>query len=95
MLSRGNTVNDAGVAAMLTLLAHTGDTNIAHRAGFDALTRIKRDMKDFLKTQPAQTNLRALYDKARELDAQFVAQNISPGGCADLLSVTFFLITVT
>ncbi|MEA4934098.1 MAG: triphosphoribosyl-dephospho-CoA synthase [Lawsonibacter sp.] len=30
-------------------------------------------------------------DAAAELDRAMIARNLSPGGCADLLAITFFL----
>jgi holo-ACP synthase/triphosphoribosyl-dephospho-CoA synthase len=88
MLGRGYSLNDAGIAAFLQLLAHTEDTNIIHRAGEAALRRIREETARFLGTNPGMEEMRA---KAADLDKEFTARNISPGGCADLLGVTIFL----
>jgi holo-ACP synthase/triphosphoribosyl-dephospho-CoA synthase len=88
MLEAGHSMNDAGIAAFLSLLAHTDDTNIVHRAGKAALERIREDAASFLSSEPG---MEAMRGKAVALDREFIEKNISPGGCADLLAVTFFL----
>jgi holo-ACP synthase/triphosphoribosyl-dephospho-CoA synthase len=91
-IGAGNfSVNDAGVAAFLHILGSAEDTNIMHRAqktGPDALARIRADARDFLAKNPSSGEI---LDKARALDREFVRLNVSPGGCADLLTVAFFL----
>lgn len=87
-ITRGASLGDAGVEALLHLLVHTGDTNVIARAGLDALCQIQRDVRAFLKTQPSPA---AILQYAAALDEDFIARNISPGGCADLLAVTYML----
>jgi holo-ACP synthase/triphosphoribosyl-dephospho-CoA synthase len=86
-LAAGHSLNNAGVAALLTLLAHTADTNIVHRSSAATLTRIQKDVAAFLQSDP---DMDAILRKAEELDRDFISRNISPGGCADLLAVTLF-----
>ncbi|MCL1818313.1 MAG: citrate lyase holo-[acyl-carrier protein] synthase [Spirochaetaceae bacterium] len=88
MLKEGHTVNDAGIAVLLHILAHAEDTNIAHRGGEGALSSVQEDLRAFLAANPG---MEALREKAASLDKAFIAANISPGGCADLLGVAFFL----
>ncbi|MDR3284625.1 MAG: triphosphoribosyl-dephospho-CoA synthase CitG [Treponema sp.] len=96
LLKKGVPPNGAGVAALFSLMSQVDDTNILHRAGIDALQRVQKEAASVLAQYPPEalcqkTGLEALYQKARKLDEQFTAQNISPGGSADLLGVTFFL----
>jgi holo-ACP synthase/triphosphoribosyl-dephospho-CoA synthase len=91
-LAAGFSVNDAGIAALLHLLAHTEDTNIVYRAGAGTLNRIQKDAAAFLEKRPS---LEAMKTYARELDGKFAGENISPGGSADLLALTFFLDQLT
>jgi holo-ACP synthase/triphosphoribosyl-dephospho-CoA synthase len=86
-LREGHSLNNAGVAALLSLLAHTVDTNIVHRSSAADLFRIQKDVALFLKGSPDMT---AILLKATELDREFISRNISPGGCADLLAVCLF-----
>ncbi|MCL2602358.1 MAG: citrate lyase holo-[acyl-carrier protein] synthase [Treponema sp.] len=87
-ITGGASIGDAGVQALLHMLAHTEDTNVIARAGIDALHEIQRDVQVFLDTQPP---IDAVLRYAAALDDDFIARNISPGGCADLLAVTYML----
>jgi holo-ACP synthase/triphosphoribosyl-dephospho-CoA synthase len=86
-LAAGHSLNNSGVATLLTLLAHTADTNIVHRSSAATLTRIQQDVAAFLQGNP---DMDAILRKAKELDRDFISRNISPGGCADLLAVALF-----
>jgi holo-ACP synthase/triphosphoribosyl-dephospho-CoA synthase len=88
LLEEGHSLNDAGVAVFLRLLAETEDTNIVHRSDLRELRRIQGETSAFLATRPSMEELRK---KAGELDGEFIRRNISPGGSADLLAVTLFL----
>jgi triphosphoribosyl-dephospho-CoA synthetase len=88
MLAEGHSMNDAGIAALLCLLAHTDDTNSIHRSNLETLRAIQRDIAAFRESKP---DIEALREKAAALDKEFIARNISPGGCAELLGVTLFL----
>ncbi|GMO41302.1 MAG: triphosphoribosyl-dephospho-CoA synthase CitG [Treponemataceae bacterium] len=96
ILAGSAVLNGAGIAAFLRVLGGAEDTNIVSRAeknagaesGMETLARIQTDARDFLDTQPSAE---MILQKARELDVAFIAQNISPGGCADLLAAAFFL----
>jgi holo-ACP synthase/triphosphoribosyl-dephospho-CoA synthase len=87
-LEEGASRNDAGVAALLALLTQAQDSNIAHRAGADALARIRLETGAFLAQNPSLPQILA---KAADLDRAFIAAHISPGGAADLLAACFFL----
>ncbi|MCL2006671.1 MAG: triphosphoribosyl-dephospho-CoA synthase CitG [Treponema sp.] len=88
MLIEGHSYNDAGIAAFLSLLACVDDTNIIHRSCLSTLRCIQKETADFLNRNPSPADM---LNRAAELDRQFIAENISPGGCADLLALTFFL----
>jgi holo-ACP synthase/triphosphoribosyl-dephospho-CoA synthase len=88
LLAAGHPMNDAGLGAFLSLLAHTGDTNIVHRGGASTLARIRNETAAFLAANPC---LAVMREQAAALDREFTAANISPGGSADLLAVTIFL----
>jgi holo-ACP synthase/triphosphoribosyl-dephospho-CoA synthase len=87
-LAENYSYNDAGLVVLLHLLAHTDDTNIVHRSGISALRDIQEKIKEFLAENP---DINAMRHLIIDLDRQFTARNISPGGCADLLAITFFL----
>jgi holo-ACP synthase/triphosphoribosyl-dephospho-CoA synthase len=88
LLARGHSLNDAGAAVLLRLLAHTEDTNIVHRAGPQALGDLQKEIAAFLAENPTREET---LKKATELDREFIRLHISPGGSADLLAVSLFL----
>jgi holo-ACP synthase/triphosphoribosyl-dephospho-CoA synthase len=87
-LSNGKSYNDAGVETLLYLLAHVTDTNVINRSNHEVLKTLQTSLQTFLDTQPDNT---AVLKYAEQLNTQFIIDNISPGGCADLLAISFML----
>ncbi|HOS69382.1 MAG TPA: triphosphoribosyl-dephospho-CoA synthase CitG [Bacillota bacterium] len=85
-ISEGMNLNDAGVYTLLTLISQVTDTNIISRCGLSAQQTIQKSIQTLL----SENTLPGLND-VRELDCSFIEKNISPGGCADLLAMTFML----
>lgn len=85
-LNDGLNANDAGVYALLHLIAHVGDTALYHRGGAEGATFAAEAAQALIKDGkfPATADVEAL-------DDAFIERNLSPGGCADLLAVTYFL----
>lgn len=84
-LAAGKNRNDAGVWALMQLIARGSDTNMVARGGIEeAAAAAGRARK--LCEEPELS-----LSKVRELDQMFIKKNLSPGGCADLLAVTYFL----
>ncbi len=84
-LDKGMSLNDAGAWTLLELLCATEDSNIIARSDMETLQAVKAQAKELLSKED-----RSLED-LRELDRSFIQKNISPGGCADLLALTYFL----
>ncbi len=74
---------DGAYLALLSLMAHVHDTNVLHRAGEEGLVWLQSRAKALLE----DFSLRQL----EQLDRDCIEKNISPGGCADLLAIAFFL----
>ncbi len=87
-LTDGYPINSAGVFALLHLLAHTEDTNVAGRAGYQALVAMQNEAKNFLVSDPDMTSVLRFTE---ELDQRYSRSGVSPGGVADLLALTYFL----
>jgi holo-ACP synthase/triphosphoribosyl-dephospho-CoA synthase len=85
-LQDGLSLNDAGCLALLHLMLHTEDTNLMARGGVEAGQQVQQEVAALLKRTPHPDHA-----ALRDLDAAFVARNLSPGGSADLLSVCFLL----
>ena len=85
-LKKGLSLNDAGCAALLHLICSTDDTNLIHRGGREQQLAICQR----LKTMLAETPFPVLAE-IEALDKEFIQKDLSPGGSADLLALTFYL----
>ena len=83
-IAEGKNLNDAGLYALLALMAQVHDSNIIKRSGMEGqqwvMTRAKKMLAEGFDT-----------DDLRRMNDEFAAKNISPGGCADLLAIAYFL----
>ena len=79
----GYSINDAAALTLLALIAQTDDTNMIHRGGLALAWQCKAEAAVLEKRSPDEI-LAAL----PALDAAYQAQRLSPGGCADLLSLS-------
>ena len=85
-LAAGLSINDAGCAALLALMAQNTDTNVIHRGGMEAQRQLCHQAQALLEAAP--------YPSAAALEAldrQLIADHISPGGSADLLALCYLL----
>lgn len=85
-LKKGLAHNDAGAAALLHLIAAVEDTNLYRRGGEDGAAWAANTARELTETCPYPSAA-----QIESLDDAFIARNLSPGGCADLLAVTYFL----
>ena len=83
----GRTMNQAGLLTLLRYISAAEDTNMIIRSDYGTVLKIQERLKEFLKTAGYEKQLEMLPD----LDAYFVKKNISPGGSADMLALTYFL----
>ena len=85
-LADGKTPDEAGAAALLAIIAHTADTNVISRVGIEGQKAASGALRVLLEKQPYP-------DRAtlETLDRAYIAQNLSPGGCADLLAICWML----
>ena len=85
-LARGMSPDEAGCAALLSIIVSTADTNLISRGGIDGQRRASAELRDLLRTDPYPDKA-----AAEALDRAYIAQNLSPGGGADLLALCFLL----
>ena len=85
-LKDGLLQNDAGAISLLHLISNIVDTNLYKRGGMEGIEYAKNSARALLSksTYPSRSEIEAL-------DDDFIKKNLSPGGCADLLAVTYFL----
>ena len=74
---------------LLYLMTFVEDGNLIHRGGIDAYKKVQQEAK--LLFDEAQTlSEEELVSKLEDYDNVLIERNLSPGGSADLLSLTFF-----
>ena len=86
LMDKNLSQNDAGAITLLHFIANVKDTNIYHRGGIEGAKYAALAAKNILSCSPEP--------KKRQielLDDDFIGHNLSPGGCADLLAITYFL----
>lgn len=86
---KGATINDALVHALISLMTVVEDSNVIWRTDYDTLLEVQKIAKNILSLGSVFT------EKGRmaiaETERYFLQRRISPGGSADLLSVTITL----
>lgn len=83
-LSEGMCRNDAGVAALLHLIARGTDSNMLARGGEEQAAWAAEEAGRLLPRPDREAVI--------SLDQAYISRNLSPGGCADLLAVSYFLL---
>ncbi|MDR3414503.1 MAG: triphosphoribosyl-dephospho-CoA synthase CitG [Formivibrio sp.] len=74
---------------LIHLMAYNQDTNLVARGGMEGLAYVQSYARGLLAEKPRTTE-----DRISQLscfDNELISRNLSPGGSADLLSVTWFL----
>ncbi len=84
-IDAGNSFNDGGVYTLLEIVLLIEDTNIIARSDYNTFLTIKEKIKNILELKDKNK-----IGLIKELDSYFITKNISAGGAADLLSLTYF-----
>lgn len=85
-LAAGKSINEAGCAALLAMLAQTVDTNMIHRGSYEIQQETMKTLSALLETEPFPSK-----ETLEALDEAFIQKNLSPGGTADLLALVYML----
>lgn len=88
-LAAGASRDTALAAAFLHLLEHNRDTNLVARGGLPGLVYARRAAARLRRT--GGVDAPTFEARFRRLDDRFIARNLSPGGSADLLALTWVL----
>jgi len=88
-IRQGLSENHAGCITLLHLIASTDDTNLIHRSTRQKQLEIQRQIRGMLEKDTFPK-----LETIAELDKTFIANNLSPGGSADLLAMTYFLYNI-
>ena len=75
------------VKTLLCIMSELDDTNVIHRVGYETAQAVKREARELLDN----------FDVAglEAMNRSFISRNISPGGAADMLSLTIFIDSIT
>lgn len=87
--SEGASDERALFEALLQLMAHNDDTNLVSRGGMQGLRFVQSEARGLLEGPCPGMAVRVAQLTA--LDELLIARNLSPGGSADLLAVSWFL----
>lgn len=85
-LRQGKSNDEAGAAALLAILSRTVDTNMIARGGFDTQREKSAALQKLLTADPYPDT-----ETLRALDRAYTAENLSPGGSADLMALCWLL----
>ena len=86
-LSRGLSPEQAGIRALFAITTDTQDTNLLSRGGPEGAAWAADQARQLLTRYPDAIPFRVL----EELDREFTRRELSAGGCADLLAVSWLL----
>jgi len=85
--SKHTSESDALYRTLLYIMSTLDDTNVYYRVGEQMAQQVKVDAKTLLDDFSIQ--------KLEQMNADFVRKNISPGGAADMLSLTLYVYHLT
>lgn len=87
---RGMEQNTRNIFALLHIMAKLHDTNVLHRASYDGLQWLQQQAAIIIadKHTLSEDDMK----QVEKLNEQCIAKNISPGGAADILAASLFLL---
>lgn len=88
-LSAARGYDAAAIDALFALMANLNDTNLYHRGGPAAATKVKMLARGFLEMGGSAAN--DWREQAISCHKVFIQDKLSPGGAADLLAATYLL----
>ena len=68
---------------LLLIMSQLDDTNVIHRVGYDRAQQVKREARELLDNFSTQA--------LEQMNRDYIALNISPGGSADMVALTLFI----
>ena len=82
----GYLADDASTAPhrlLLLIMSQLDDTNVIHRVGYEQAQQVKREARELLDNYNAAAMV--------QMNRDYIALNISPGGSADMVALTLFI----
>lgn len=81
-------LNDRLIHTLICIMQHCEDSNVLHRHSMETLKEVQQKAAYIISIGGMTTEIGK--GAIENLDSEFIKQNISPGGSADLLAVTVF-----
>ena len=85
-LAKGTDSHTVQLLLLLYLMTFVEDGNLIHRGGITAWKAVKQESKALLENTPSEE----LLSQMSIYNQKLIEQHLSPGGSADLLSLTFY-----
>lgn len=89
-LSKGFDLNRTLAGTLIEIMSIADDTNIISRGGIDALKYVKKEAGKFISSEHIFQKEWKKHLETMNID--FKKRNLSPGGSADLLAATIFIL---
>ena len=89
VIRAGRGKDEAALEALMTLMSVVVDSNVLHRRGWEGLALMRREAENFLIR--GGTGQKGGTERLKDMNELFIRENLSPGGCADLLALTLFV----
>ena len=86
LLSEGKSNDEAGYTVLLKMIAVSEDTNLIHRGSIEVQRKKAKEAEEILAGQGCPSA-----DEMEQLDSEYIKENLSPGGSADLLAACWYL----
>lgn len=83
--------NDLYTQILIELMSIVEDSTIVYRHDINTLRKVQEDAKELLNLGGVFTETGKT--RCKELEELYIKENISPGGCADLLAISILLLT--
>ena len=68
---------------LLLIMSQLDDTNVIHRVGYEHAQQVKQEARELLDNYSTQG--------MEQMNHDYIARNISPGGSADMVALTIFI----
>ena len=68
---------------LLLIMSQLDDTNVIHRVGYDQAQQVKLEARQLLDNYTEQA--------MQQMNRDYIARNISPGGSADMVALSLFI----
>ena len=91
-LEKTNSTNLASVQTLIFLMGKVMDSTIVYRHDFETLESVKQEMQNLYNNGGIFIQNRDFI--LSEIEKRYIANRISPGGCADLLAITIFFVKI-